>query len=99
MFDLGRTYLGVRMDVVIVRMWEAKARPESFGELLDWVYEAVVPALAAAPGHAGTEVFRSGQERIVVISRWREHPPELPVPPERLVPRPPHAWDFTPVDR
>lgn len=80
-------------------MWEARARPAVFAELLDWVYEAVVPALAAAPGHAGTEVFRAGDDRIVVISRWRDRPPEIASPPERLVPRAPHAWDFTPVDR
>jgi heme-degrading monooxygenase HmoA len=84
---------------MIVRMWEAKAHPAEFAELLDWVYEAVVPALAAAPGHLGTEVFRSGDERIVVLSRWRDLPAEIAEPPVRLVPRPPHSWDFVPVDR
>lgn len=28
-----------------------------------------------------------------------EQPRDLPEPPMRLVARPPHAWDFTQVDR
>jgi hypothetical protein len=84
---------------VIVRMWEARAYPEGFGDLLSWVCEAGVPALERAPGHVASEVFSAADHRIVVISRWRAEPTSLADPPHHLVARPPHAWDFTPVDR
>jgi hypothetical protein len=46
-----------------------------------------------------SEVYSSTDHRIVVISRWRHTPADLPAPPERLTARAPHVWDFTPVDR
>jgi hypothetical protein len=87
------------MADVIVRMWEARAYPDGFADLLDWVCDTAVPALEAATGHVGTEVFSAADRRIVVISRWRGAPAAMPEPPGHLVPRDPHAWDFTPVDR
>jgi hypothetical protein len=91
---------------MIVRMWEARAHPEAFTDLLSWVCDAAVPALEAHPLHVASEVFASTDHRIVVISRWRKGPgwagggpPRLPEPPGYLVARPPHSWDFTPVDR
>jgi hypothetical protein len=84
---------------VIVRMWEVRSHPEAVAELLSWVCEAGVPAIEVHPTHVSSEVFSSSDHRIVVISRWRSHPVDLPEPPSHLVARPPHAWDFTPVDR
>jgi hypothetical protein len=87
------------MGGVIVRMWEARAFPEGFAELLAWVCEAGVPELERAAGHLASEVFSAADRRIVVISRWRGEPTDLAEPPGHLVARDPHSWDFTPVDR
>jgi hypothetical protein len=46
-----------------------------------------------------SEVFSSTDNRVVVLSRWRSSPQPLPDPPGHLVARPPHSWDFSPVDR
>jgi hypothetical protein len=80
-------------------MWEARAHPERFTELLTWVCDVAVPALEADPSHVSTEVFSATDHRIVVISKWRGAPVPLPEPAGYLVARRPHAWDFTPVDR
>ncbi len=84
---------------MIVRMWEARAVPAGFAELLDWVCDVAVPELERTHGHLGSEVFSAADYRVVVISRWRGDPVSLPAAPEHLVPRDPHSWDFTPVDR
>jgi hypothetical protein len=80
-------------------MWEVRANPGLVPELLDWLCELALPSVEQDPGHAGSEVFSSTDHRVVVISRWRGTPVALPEPPLRLVARPPHSWDFTPVDR
>jgi hypothetical protein len=80
-------------------MWEVRANPGLVPELLDWLCDTALPAVEQDPGHAGSEVFSSTDHRVVVISRWRGTPVALPEPPLRLVARPPHSWDFTPVDR
>jgi hypothetical protein len=79
-------------------MWEVRGYPERLPALVDWVCGTALPAVEHHPGHAGSEVF-SATDRVVVISRWRGEPLPLPDPPGDLVARPPHAWDFTPVDR
>jgi hypothetical protein len=80
-------------------MWEARAYPEGFAELLSWVCDAAVPEIELDPSHIASEVFSSTDHRIVVISRWRGAPVPLAEPPGRLVARSPHVWDFSPVDR
>lgn len=87
------------MSTVIVRMWEARAWPEGFDDLLAWVCESAVPELERAAGHVSSEVFSAADQRIVVITRWRGEPAAVPEPPGHLIARDPHAWDFTPVDR
>jgi hypothetical protein len=84
---------------VIVRMWEARARPEGLAELLSWVCDAALPDLEAEPRHVASEVFSAPDHRVVVISKWLGEPLPLPDPPGHLLARPAHAWDFTPVDR
>lgn len=80
-------------------MWEVRAWPAGFGELLTWVCETAVPALEVQPLHMSSEVFTSTDNRIVVISRWRSSAAPLADPPAHLVARSPHTWDFSPVDR
>ena len=80
-------------------MWEVRAHPEGFTDLLAWVCDVAVPEVERNPLHAGSEIFSSTDHRIVVISKWRSAPVSLPEPAGYLVARTPHAWDFTPVDR
>ena len=80
-------------------MWEVRAYPEGFSDLLSWVCDSAVPDLEANPLHVSSVVFTSTDHRIVVISRWRSGPTPLPDPPSHLVARSAHAWDFSPVDR
>ena len=85
---------------VIARMWEVRAHPEGFTELLSWVCDAALPGVEVSPMHIGSEVFTSTDHRIVVISKWRgSEPEEFPAPPRHLVARAPHFWDFSAVDR
>jgi len=80
-------------------MWEARAHPEGFAELLSWVCDKAVPDLEAHPLHVTSEVFSSTDHRVLVISRWRRDPLPLADPPRHLLFRTPHSWDFAPVDR
>ncbi|HEY3007835.1 MAG TPA: hypothetical protein VGJ63_07180 [Micromonosporaceae bacterium] len=84
---------------MIVRMWEVRANPQRFTDLLSWVCDTAVPAIEVHPLHVSSEVFASTDHRIVVISKWRSDAQSLADPPEHLVARSPHVWDFTPVDR
>lgn len=91
---------GVASGGVIVRMWEARAHPEGLAELLSWVCDTALPAIEVDPLHVSSEVYSSTDSRVVVISKWRgSSPPPLADPPGHLMARPPHAWDFAPVDR
>ena len=84
---------------VIARMWEVRAHPQRFADLLAWVCETAVPAIEVEPAHLASEVFSSTDHRVVVISKWRGDPVSLPDPPARMLARTPHVWDFTQVDR
>lgn len=84
---------------MIVRMWEAKAESYGFADLITWVCETALPEFEHDPMHVSSEVFSSTDHRLVVISKWRNNPRELPEPPARLIVRPPHSWDFAQVDR
>ncbi|BFU47017.1 hypothetical protein [Krasilnikovia sp. MM14-A1004] len=84
---------------MIARMWEVRALGSGFDELLTWVCDEALPTIEVLPAHVSSEVYSSTDHRIVVISTWRHDPVPLPAPPERLVARAPHIWDFTPVDR
>jgi hypothetical protein len=85
---------------VIVRMWEVKAHPEGFGDLMGWVCEVAIPQIELDPQHVASEVFSSTDHRLMVLSRWRgSEPRQLADPPGYLVARRPQWWDFAPVDR
>jgi hypothetical protein len=84
---------------MIVRMWEVRALKSGFDELLSWVCDRAVPAVEVNPLHMSSEVYTSPDNRIVVITKWRSGPEQFADPPERLIARAPHVWDFSPVDR
>ena len=85
---------------MIVRMWEVRAHPEGFADLLGWVCDVAVATVEAHPQHIASEVFSSTDHRLVVISKWRGSEPEaFGTPPEHLVSRKPQWWDFAQVDR
>lgn len=84
---------------MIAQMWEVRGNPGHFAELLAWVCDIALPKVEVDPRHIGSEVYSSTDHRVVVISRWRSHPVELPTPPDQLIIRSPHCRDFTPVDR
>jgi hypothetical protein len=84
---------------MIVRMWEVRALGSAFDELLSWVCDGALPRLEVLPSHVSSQVFTSTDHRIVVISKWRSDPVTLPAPPDQLIARAPHVWDFTEVDR
>ncbi|MEU6130233.1 hypothetical protein ABZ805_13770 [Saccharopolyspora sp. NPDC047091] len=69
-------------------MWEVRAAPGAQPELLGWVREHAVPRCGAV------EVYRSAEDRVVLIAHHDEDPPRLPSPPPHLVARPPHQWTF-----
>ncbi|THV32266.1 hypothetical protein E9998_00370 [Glycomyces paridis] len=76
-------------------MWEAKAAEGRGAELLRWVLDEGVRAVADPA--VRTEVFIAG-DRVVVIAVGEAPARRLPDPPEELVERAPHAWPFTRVN-
>ncbi|WP_250028582.1 hypothetical protein [Paractinoplanes maris] len=84
---------------MIARMWEIRASRSGFDELLSWVCDVALPQVEVLPQHVSSDVFTSTDNRIVVISKWRNTPEDLPAPPAELIARAPHVWDFSPVDR
>ncbi|ADD44791.1 hypothetical protein [Stackebrandtia nassauensis] len=83
---------------MIARMWEVRGLPERIDELVDWVCATAVPRIEDEPGYVRSEVYAS-EDRVVVISSWRDAAVDLPEAPPDLVARPPHAWDFNLIDR
>jgi hypothetical protein len=63
-------------------MWEARAAPGRGDELLAWALEHA---------DADADVYRGGDERVVVIDATGRG---LPDAPPELVARPPHVWPF-----
>lgn len=84
---------------MIVRMWEVRSYPERISDLLSWVCDSALPSIEVSPLHISSEVYSATDNRVVVISKWRNNPEPLPDPPGRLIARKPHVWDFSPVDR
>ena len=68
-------------------MWEAKAAPGRDDELL---------AFALENAHPDADIYCSPDARVVVIDRTGTG---LPDPPNDLLARPVHLWQFSPVLR
>ncbi|CAM3268972.1 antibiotic biosynthesis monooxygenase family protein [Stackebrandtia soli] len=87
------------MTDMIARMWEVKGHAERIGELVAWT-DGALSGIETSPGCLGAQLFRS-EDRVVVITTWRDRDAavDLPEPAPELIARPPHAWDFTPVER
>lgn len=77
-------------------MWEARAQDGRLDDLLSWVREHAVSALDAGGGKE-LGVYRSAEERVVIIAHFDEDPVTLPEPPADLVARPAHQWPFVRV--
>jgi hypothetical protein len=73
--------------VVSVLMWEVKAADGRTDDLVAYVRDHADPA---------ADVYRSADERVVVIDPTGHGLPEVPA---ELVARAPHAWAFEPVPR
>lgn len=84
---------------MIVRMWEVRAEPYAYLDLISWVCDDALAEFDHDPLHLSSEVFTSTDQRLVVVSKWRSAPRALPDPPVRLVVAPPTFSDFTQVDR
>ncbi|GAA1238826.1 hypothetical protein GCM10009665_31460 [Kitasatospora nipponensis] len=74
-------------------MWEARAAAGLGAELLAWVRESALAAVAAAER---VELFSAPGDRVLVISWWPAgaEPAALPEPPAALLARPAHRWAF-----
>ncbi len=75
-------------------MWEVRAAEGQQERLLSWVEAGVVPRLSHEVGCRNVDVYRSDEQRVVVIAHFDGAPAELPEPPEELVARPVHQWPF-----
>ena len=84
---------------MIVRMWEVRAEARTYSALLSWVCDVAVPTVETHPLHISSEIYSSPDFRLVVVTKWRGNPEDFQDPPPQLITRPPHAWDFFPVDR
>jgi len=71
----------------VTLMWEAKAAPGRADELL---------ALVLAHADPAADVYRSSDDRVVVIDPTGRGVPEAPA---ELMARPAHAWRFERVVR
>ncbi len=76
-------------------MWEARAQEGKVDEVVAWAHAVAAEALVA--GASGAEVFRSDDDRVVLITRWPvptswEEPTSTPASVVRA-----HGWDFEPA--
>lgn len=75
-------------------MWEVRAAEGQQEQLLTWIGDNVVPLLSHQAGCRNVDVYRSDEQRVVVIAHFDGAPAELPEPPGELVARPVHQWPF-----
>jgi hypothetical protein len=80
---------------MIVRMWEARCEPGLVDDVLTWARAVGAEALLA--GASAAEVYRSDEDRVVLITRWSgptdwEEPTALPDAVLRA-----QAWPFMPA--
>ena len=78
-------------------MWEAVAKPGALPSLVGWAADVAVPALLSADPRCQAQLYRSSDERLVIIATGSETAPEVPEAPAELCERPPHQWRFQPL--
>ncbi|WP_354640999.1 hypothetical protein [Kitasatospora camelliae] len=81
--------------MTLARMWEARAADGRADQLHAWVREEALPALRGAPGLCRAEVFTAPGDRVLLITWWEGRPAPVADPPEGLLARPVHRWEFT----
>lgn len=75
-------------------MWEVRAAEGRLAEVISWIEGNVVPFLGHQHGCRSVDVYRSAEDRAVVIAHFDGEPVALPEPPNELVARPVHQWPF-----
>ncbi len=75
-------------------MWEVRAAEGQQQRLLSWIEDSVFPRISRQGGCRTVDVYRSDEQRVVLIAHFDGTPGELPEPPEELVSRPVHQWTF-----
>ena len=91
-------------------MAEGRAVPGAAEELAALLVAVAWPPMAATDGFLGGELYRSDDERLVMVTRWRDEAAveayagpgwrdtAVVLPEERrLLARPPHVWHFRQV--
>lgn len=84
---------------MIVRMWEVRAHPEAYDDVMSWACDVAAPWLERRPTCLECEILASTDQRILLVSRWRSDPAVPPDPPSYQVASGPHQWDFITVER
>lgn len=75
-------------------MWEVRAADGKVGDVIAWIEGNVVPFLSHRQDCRAVDVYRSAQNRAVVIAHFDGEPVDLPEPPDELLARPVHQWPF-----
>ncbi|KEI44005.1 hypothetical protein [Saccharopolyspora rectivirgula] len=75
-------------------MWEARAQPGKLDQLLAWIDSTALPHLRKQPQFRSADVFRSAEDRAVVVIRFTGQLAPLPQPPAELLRREVHQWPF-----
>jgi hypothetical protein len=86
------------MTMFRTAMWEALAATGTSDELLSWALHVAQPELLATDPQCAVQVFRSADDRVVIIATGSNAAPGIAAPPERLLQRPPHRWTFEKCD-
>ncbi|GAA4833830.1 hypothetical protein [Saccharopolyspora rosea] len=82
------------MDGNDTLMWEVRAADGRLAELLDWIDATALPFLREQSALRAVDVYRSTEDRAVVIASFHGPPVSLPEPPAELLRRPVHQWPF-----
>jgi hypothetical protein len=68
--------------------------PRRIEELLAWLDDLAAPAVLSVADCLDVSSYRAGDDRAVLIARFREGAPRIEDPPPDLLRRPVHQWRF-----